>query len=106
MTGCVLGWSLGSTLIRPEIERPVCRLKRWWVSGVITLVTLGLWGGLRVAEADLPEELWWIALGAAFGPAVIFAFVYVRLDSNALYHRLVRDAFLLGEPGPTELEAE
>lgn len=57
ITGGVLGWSLGSTMIRPEIERPLCRLKRWWLSGVIALVTLVLWGGLRVANADLPEEL-------------------------------------------------
>lgn len=106
LTGVMLFWSLWGTMVRPEIEQPLLRLRRWWFWALLAVATIWLWVELRMTAEGIPTELWWVALGAAFGPGVIFTFVYVRIDSNALYHRMIRDAALIGEPGGSESGSE
>lgn len=79
----------------------------WWAIG------LGFWGAniwwylysVGTSTGEL-QSLLWLSPATALGPLIFFGFVHVRLDANAQYHRMVRDAEKVGVPDEQLLESQ
>lgn len=63
----------------------------------VLALMIAFWVAAPGSLKALPRAAW-LAPATVFGPLLFFGFVHVRFTANALYHRMVRDAYEAGAP--------
>lgn len=106
LTGLSVTWAQCRVLKVPGfgVRR---RLRKWgrigpnwglWLSLLFGAGCLAMWWYVQSSVPGLFRCFGWLTPAVALGPLVVFGFVHVRLEANALYHRKVRDASAVGRP--------
>lgn len=101
-----LGWILTHPGKEGDWRRPPRReadiSARWTAFTLLLVASDAVWSvWVCLTAPDLfsvPNDLFWLVGVVALGPLVVFAFAYVRIEANRMYHGLIQEAAKIGRP--------